>query len=231
MKLAVVIPTYNERENSLLLRLAIKSVLSEPFLLIFVDDSSPDGTADALNSLNDPQLILITRAGKQGIGSAYQEGFRRALSEGAELIVQMDADLSHDPSELTDLLAAAQSADLVIGSRYVKGGRVIGWGPWRHFCSRSAMLFARAFLGLQARDVTSGYRVWKASILKMVLNGTIASSGYAFQEEMLFRAQQSGAHIVEVPITFKDRERGNSKLGLRDVVEFFRVMIWLRKQR
>ncbi len=231
MKLAVVIPTYNERENSLLLRLAIKSALSEPFLLIFVDDSSPDGTANELKSLNDPQLILITRAGKQGIGSAYQEGFHRALSEGADLIVQMDADLSHDPCELKAMLVAAQSSDLVIGSRYVKGGRVIGWGPWRHFCSRSAMLFARAFLGLQARDVTSGYRVWKVSTLKMVLNGTIASSGYAFQEEMLFRAQQAGAHIVEVPITFKDRERGNSKLGLRDVVEFFRVMIWLRKQR
>ncbi len=231
MKLAVVIPTYNERENSLVLRLAIKSVLSEPILLIFVDDSSPDGTANALKSLNDPHLILISRAGKQGIGSAYQDGFQRALAEGADLIVQMDADLSHDPSELKAMFVAAQSSDLVIGSRYVKGGRVIGWGPWRHFCSRSAMLFARAFLGLQARDVTSGYRVWKASTLKTVLNGTIASSGYAFQEEMLFRAQQARANIVEVPITFKDRERGNSKLGLRDVVEFFRVMIWLRKQR
>lgn len=231
MKLAVIIPTYNERENSLLLRLALTSALPEPFLLIFVDDSSPDGTANALKSLNDPQLILISREGKQGIGSAYKAGFHRALAEGADLIVQMDADLSHDPSELKKMIAAGGSADLVIGSRYVKGGRVIGWGPWRHFCSRSAMLFARAFLGLQARDVTSGYRVWRASTLKAVLNGTIASSGYAFQEEMLFRAQQAGANIVEVPITFKDRERGNSKLGLRDVIEFFRVMIWLRKQR
>lgn len=231
MKLAVVIPTYNERENSLLLRLALKSALSEPFLLIFVDDSSPDGTAEALQSLNDPHLILISRQGKQGIGSAYQAGFDRALAEGAESIVQMDADLSHNPSELTAMLVAAQSADLVIGSRYVQGGQVIGWGPWRHFCSRSAMLFARAFLGLQARDVTSGYRVWKAETLQEVLNGTIASSGYAFQEEMLFRAQQAGARVAEVPITFKDRERGNSKLGLRDVIEFFRVMMWLRKQR
>jgi len=231
MKLAVVIPTYNERENSLLLRLALKSALSEPFLLIFVDDSSPDGTAEALQSLNDPHLILISRQGKQGIGSAYQAGFDRALAEGAESIVQMDADLSHNPSELTAMLVAAQSADLVIGSRYVQGGQVIGWGPWRHFCSRSAMLFARAFLGLQARDVTSGYRVWKAETLQEVLNGTIASSGYAFQEEMLFRAQQAGARVAEVPITFKDRERGNSKLGLRDVIEFFRVMVWLRKQR
>ncbi len=231
MDFAVVIPTYNEAGNVLELHRRLRLSQGDDVLCIFVDDSSEDGTSAVLTSLNDPHLILISRPGKQGLGSAYREGFAKALELGAILVAQMDADLSHAPEDLIKMRSAAKNSSLVIGSRYIEGGEIVGWGPWRYFCSRAAIGFARFVLGLEARDITSGFRIWNAGLLRTVLSQPMASDGYAFQEEMLFRAQKSGASIVEVPIVFRDRQAGESKLHWREVVEFFKVMKTLRKQK
>lgn len=227
LKLAVVVPTY--KEAGTIQDLVARLRQSVPQALIFiVDDASPDGTAAKAEALGDANLYVIRRASKQGIGSAYKEGFARALSLGADLVAQMDADLSHDPADLVRFLAESEDADVIIGSRYIPGGRIVGWGPWRHFCSRSAMLFARAVLRVPVRDITSGYRLWRADALTRVLSAGVSSEGYAFQEEMLYRAAQAGQRLKEVPIVFKDRRIGQSKLGWRDVREFFHVMLRLK---
>lgn len=231
MNLAVVIPTYNEAANVTELHHRLRDALGPEALFVFVDDGSPDSTASALRCLGDDNMIVIDRAAKLGLGSAYRDGFSVALDHGCLHIAQMDADLSHAPEELVLLKHRADHKSLIVGSRYVPGGRIVGWGPWRHFCSRSAMRFARFMLDLRAQDVTSGFRLWPADLLKRVLSSPMASDGYAFQEEMLFRAQKAGAMIIEVPITFRDRKFGQSKLRWRDVLEFFRVMTHLRRQR
>ena len=228
MKLAVVIPTYNEAQNIPVLLQKLRAVIGDEMRIYIVDDASPDGTARVADELGGSALTVIRRPEKIGLGSAYREGFAQALADGAEAVAQMDADLSHDPAALPSLLASLDAADLAIGSRHVLGGRVEGWGPWRHFCSRSAIAFARLMLGLHPRDVTSGYRIWRAPLLREVLSQNIASNGYAFQEEMLYRAQSLGGRITEVAIVFQDRKHGRSKLRGRDVMEFFRVMIRLR---
>lgn len=225
--IAIVIPTYNEAENISVLLFGIRQAVGSETKIIVVDDASHDGTADKARAA-DADVMVISRAGKLGLGSAYREGFAAAIARGAEVVVQMDADLSHDPKHLIDMLASAEDNDLVIGSRYVDGGAISGWSMWRHFCSRSAMAFARALLGLTTRDVTSGYRVWRGAMLKSVLDAGAQSNGYAFQEEMLYRAQRAGAKIVEVPIVFIDRQHGRSKLHIRDIIEFFFTMIRLR---
>lgn len=230
MKLAVVIPTYNEAGNIGALLDALRRHADDQSCFYIVDDASPDGTAQIVEGRNDPRIVVIRRLQKDGIGSAYRDGFARAIADGAELVAQMDADMSHDPVVLPELLAAVKDHDLVIGSRHVQGGKIEGWGAWRHFCSRSAIAFARFMLRLKAKDVTSGYRIWRAVFLKRVLEQNIGSNGYAFQEEMLFRAQQLGGRIAEVPIVFKDRKHGKSKLHSRDVLEFFQVMIRLRRK-
>lgn len=231
MDFAVVIPTFNEAQNILELHRRLRLALGQSAVFVFVDDGSPDGTAQKVVSLNDPHLILIQRPSKQGLGSGYRAGFAKAMEQGARWIVQMDADLSHAPEDILNLRAASDKASLIIGSRYIKGGAIVGWGLWRHFCSRAAMTFARLVLGLQSRDVTSGFRLWKAELLQTVLSQPMASDGYAFQEEMLFRAQKADATILEVPIVFKDRQHGQSKLRWRDVAEFFHVMMSLRRQK
>lgn len=225
--LAIVIPTYNEAGSITQLMQQLRARFPDA-LLIIVDDASPDGTADLVESGTDPLVTVIRRPSKQGIGSAYKEGFAHALQSGVRFIAQMDADGSHDPQDLQAMVAAAGNAGVVIGSRYIKEGRIEGWGPWRHFCSRSAMLFARFVLRVPVRDITSGFRVWRAEALHAVLASGIGSEGYAFQEEMVFRAFQSGQRMIEVPITFRDRRVGQSKLSWRDVVEFFLVMYRLR---
>jgi dolichol-phosphate mannosyltransferase len=228
MKLAIVIPTYNEAENIVNLIADLRASIGKDSLIIIVDDASPDGTSRIVRSLGDNRVLVVDRAAKQGLGSAYRLGFGHALHHGADYIVQMDADLSHDPVSLHEFLKHHPFADLVIGSRYVRGGKIEGWGPWRHFCSRSAMGFSRAVLGLEVRDVTSGYRLWNAQLLSRILFDDLVSNGYAFQEEMVYRAQLLDARIVEVPITFRDRQLGRSKLHWRDVYEFFEVMARLR---
>lgn len=227
--LAIVIPTYNEADNIASLLTAIQELDIKSCTIYIVDDSSPDGTADIVDALHLDNVQVIRRAEKLGIGSAYIHGFGVALGAGAEYVLQMDADFSHAPSDIQKLLTAVESeADLAIGSRRVRGGRVIGWGPRRRLMSWGAMTFARILLSLDTYDVTAGFRCFRAPMLRQMLVRPIASSGYAFQEEMLYIAEQMDATIVEIPVVFEDRAHGTSKLSRKDIVEFFRTMLRLK---
>jgi dolichol-phosphate mannosyltransferase len=190
--------------------------------VLVVDDSSPDGTATVVRDLmaDEPHIRLVQRPGRSGLASAYQEGFRVALDEGYDLVVEMDSDLSHDPSELPRLLdAAADGADLVVGSRYVPGGSVTNWSPARVALSRAGNTYARIMLGLPLHDATSGYRVYRRALLADLTASPIDSEGYGFQIELVLRAWQAGATLTEVPITFRERAHGHSKLSRRIVAE------------
>lgn len=227
MKSIAVIPTYNESEN---IEPLIKEILAVSDLdVLVVDDNSPDGTARQVRSIQSDRVNLIERAKKFGLGAAYIEGFSWALRHGYQAIAQMDADFSHDPKELRPMLKLLDDVDLVVGSRYIPQGKIVGWGLWRHFCSRSAMFVSRWMLKLATHDVTSGFRLWRADLLRSILAKKIQSSGYAFQEEMLYYAHASKAKIIEHPITFHDRRVGKSKLSWVDVVEFFKVIWKLRE--
>lgn len=228
MSLAIVIPTYNEAKN-------IERLLQEVLeysngTIIVVDDASPDQTARIVEEFGSDRVRLIQRSGKYGLGSAYREGFDYALKHGFTSIIQMDADFSHNPKSLSLLLAEQNSNQLIMGSRYIEGGSIEGWNPWRHFCSRSAILASRLYLGIPSKDITSGFRLWSADLLAQVLGEQIASSGYAFQEEMLFHAHRLGGQVKELPITFVDRKLGHSKLGRKDIIEFFSTLKRLRSR-
>jgi dolichol-phosphate mannosyltransferase len=228
MKTCIVIPTYNEAENIVrLIEVLLKTTSSS---LCIVDDNSPDETANLVEQIHDDRIHVIQRSGKQGLGSAYKEGFDWALKQGFKIIVQMDADFSHDPHEAQGMIDQVKQGYLVLGSRYIPDGKITGWGVHRHLASRGAMVAARMYLGLEARDVTTGFRFWSSDLLAKVLGQKIQSNSYAFQEEMLFHAYRLNGTIVESPITFKDREVGASKLGFSDIKEFFSVLVNLRKQ-
>jgi len=229
----VVLPTYQEADNIEPIAAAILASLPEATLLV-VDDGSPDGTgrlADGLAGV-DARIRVRHRAAKQGLGRAYLDGFRQALDGGAAIVVQMDADFSHDPAVLPDLIApiAEDRADLVIGSRYVDGGGVVDWGLGRRVISRGGSVFARTVLGLSPRDLTGGFKAWRASTLAGVPFDGIHAGGYVFQIEMTFRADRHAARIVEVPITFRDRRIGQSKMSRRIVVEALVVVVQLRAE-
>jgi len=229
VKPIIVIPTYNERDNIGKLITRIFSNGVENLEIIVVDDSSPDGTANVVKSLQAQYPVsLIERKGKFGLGSAYIAGFRRALDIGATHIFEMDADFSHDPDDIPLLYKTGNDYDLVIGSRKIEGGRIIGWGWIRKFMSNGAMWLSRTLLGLKAKDVTSGFRCYKRRVLESIKLNEIRSNGYAFQEEMLYRTQKAGFLISEVPVSFIDRQEGKSKLSKKDIVEFFLVIIKLR---
>ncbi|MGZ5360033.1 MAG: polyprenol monophosphomannose synthase [Solirubrobacterales bacterium] len=211
----VVLPTYNEAENLERIAAAILERLPECRRLLIVDDSSPDGTgriADRLAAERDDVEVLHRQA-KEGIGPAYVAGFRRALAGGADLIIEMDADFSHDPAYLPQLLRAIENADLVIGSRYVPGGGVTEWGKVRRFISRGGSSYARAMLGLEVRDLTGGFKCFRREVLEAIDLDAVTAKGYAFQVEMTYRAIQAGFRVVEVPIVFRDRTEGNSKMS------------------
>ncbi|MGZ5323646.1 MAG: polyprenol monophosphomannose synthase [Solirubrobacterales bacterium] len=211
----VVLPTYNEAENLERIAAAILERLPERRRLLIVDDSSPDGTgriADRLAAERDDVEVLHRQA-KEGIGPAYIAGFRRALAGGADLIIEMDADFSHDPAYLPQLLRAIENADLVIGSRYVPGGGVTEWGKVRRFISRGGSSYARAMLGLEVRDLTGGFKCFRREVLEAIDLDAVTAKGYAFQVEMTYRAIQAGFRVVEVPIVFRDRTQGNSKMS------------------
>ncbi|HVL63898.1 MAG TPA: polyprenol monophosphomannose synthase [Actinomycetota bacterium] len=215
----VVVPTYNEREN-------IDRVVERLFAsgreleLLVVDDGSPDGTADAAETHAGRHPVhVMRRAGKQGLGTAYVAGFRWAIERGYDAVVEMDADLSHDPGAVPQLLAALNDADLVIGSRYVEGGRIENWGLFRRFLSRGGNLYARAWLGFGVRDSTSGFRAYRVTALKGTDLTGVSSEGYGFQIEMTRRMHKEGRRIVEVPITFVERAEGRSKMSRRIVGE------------
>ena len=234
MRALVVIPTYNEREN---LRAAVTGALAagERFSVLVVDDASPDGTgalADELAAARPDRVEVLHRAGKQGLGSAYLAGFRRAVERGFDAVCEMDADGSHDPAALPLLAGAIErGADLAIGSRRVPGGSVEGWGPHRHFMSNGAMLLARLALGLKTKDVTAGFRCYRRALAEKLLSLPIASGGYAFQEETVYYAERLGYEVVEIPIVFRDRKHGASKLTWREVAQFFSIIGRLRRTK
>lgn len=227
----VVLPTYNESGNLEPISRAILAALPGATLLV-VDDASPDGTgvmADELAAA-DPRIRVLHRPGKEGLGPAYRQGFRVALDGGAGIVAQMDADFSHDPATLPALIepVAAGSADLVIGSRYTHGGRVLDWGLSRRVISRGGSVFARTVLGLSVNDLTGGFKAWRAETLAAVSGGEVRAGGYVFQIEMTYRASRAGARVVEVPVTFADRRVGASKMSKRIVGEAFVVVLALR---
>jgi dolichol-phosphate mannosyltransferase len=229
----VVLPTYNEAENLGPIATSILAALPDATLLV-VDDNSPDGTGRLADELAaaDPRVRVLHRAAKQGLGRAYLDGFATALDGGATAVVQMDADFSHDPATLPRLVEpiAAGSADLVIGSRYTRGGGVVEWGIGRRVVSRGGSLFARAVLALRPNDLTGGFKAWHAATLAAVPFDGVHAGGYVFQIEMTFRASRAGARITEVPITFRDRRIGQSKMSRRIIVEALVVVVQLRAE-
>lgn len=226
-RVTVVIPTYNEREN---LSHIAAAVTHQGYRLLVVDDSSPDGTGDMADRLAaaDTRMSVLHRRHKEGLGPAYAAGFDHALSQGAEIIIEMDADFSHDPTDLPRLVEAIDSgADLAIGSRYVPGGSTPDWPMARRLISKGGNLYARLMLGIPIRDATAGFRAFRADALRSLPYRTARASGYAFQVEMAMHADEAGLRVVEVPISFRDRTRGTSKMGTGIVMEAMKlVTVW-----
>ena len=227
----VVLPTYDEAENIGPIAHAILEALPGATLLV-VDDGSPDGTGRLADDLaaRDARVRVRHRPAKQGLGRAYLDGFNVALDGGARWIIQMDADFSHDPAVLPALLDPVErdEADLVIGSRYTDGGGTVDWGLGRRLVSRAGSLFARTVLGLSPRDLTGGFKAWRAATLAGLRFDGIHAGGYVFQIEMTFRASRAGARITEIPITFHDRRVGQSKMSRRIVIEALVIVVQLR---
>jgi dolichol-phosphate mannosyltransferase len=217
----VILPTYNEAENLERIVGAVLERLPACGRVLVVDDSSPDGTgkiADRLASAED-SVDVLHRPQKEGLGPAYLAGFRVALDDGADRIIEMDADFSHDPADLPRLIQATEEADLAIGSRYVSGGGVTDWGPMRRFISRGGSTYSRLALGLPVRDLTGGFKCYRRQVLETINLDTIEARGYAFQVETTYRAIRAGFRVVEIPITFKDRADGSSKMSRSIVAE------------
>jgi dolichol-phosphate mannosyltransferase len=229
----VILPTYNEADNLPGISTAILAALPAATLLV-VDDASPDGTGRLAEELAaaDARIRVHHRPGKKGLGRAYLDGFGVAIAGGAERVVQMDADWSHDPAALPTLLEPVErdAADLVIGSRYVRGGAVEDWGLGRRFISRGGSTFARVVLGLSPHDLTGGFKAWRARTLAAIPFDGVHAGGYVFQIEMTYRASRSGARVCEVPITFRDRRVGASKMSRRIVAEALVVVVQLRME-
>ena len=222
----LILPTYNEAENVRAMLSAAGDVLAaaapDGFRILVVDDGSPDGTgeiADAMAAEHD-WVRVLHRTEKNGIGPAYLAGFRHALDHGAGYVMEMDCDFSHDPADLARLLGAARAgADLALGSRYVQGGGVSDWGLLRRFISYGGSTYARIVLGLRVRDLTGGFKCFRREVLEAIEFDTVRSQGYAFQVELTYRAVQKGFSVVEVPIVFRDREHGQSKMSWHIAVE------------
>ena len=218
----VILPTYNEARNIKEMIKALETKLThQGDRILIVDDNSPDGTghvADQIASGNR-RVEVLHRQKKEGLGPAYLEGFRAALDGGAELIVQMDADFSHDPAYLPRLLAASEVADLVIGSRYVPGGGITEWGQVRRLLSRGGSLYSRTILRVPVRDLTGGFKCFRREVLETIDLDEVAASGYSFQVEMTWRVVRAGFSVMEVPITFRERQQGESKMTTAIVAE------------
>jgi dolichol-phosphate mannosyltransferase len=217
----VILPTYNEAENLERIVAAILGKLPESRRVLIVDDNSPDGTGEIADRLaeGDDAIAVLHRDRKEGLGPAYLAGFRVALDGGAERIIEMDADFSHDPGYLPALIEATDAADLAIGSRYVPGGGITDWGPMRRFISRGGSAYARTALGLPVKDLTGGFKCFRRIVLETINLDTIEARGYAFQVETTYRAIKAGFRVVEVPIVFKDRADGTSKMSKAIVAE------------
>lgn len=217
----VILPTYNEAENLEQIVGAVLEHLPPSRKVLIVDDNSPDGTGKIADRLaaSDESIEVLHRERKEGLGPAYLAGFRVALDGGAERIIEMDADFSHDPSYLPRLIGATEHADLAIGSRYVPGGGITEWGPVRRLISRGGSAYARAALGLPVHDLTGGFKCFRRIVLESINLETIEARGYAFQVETTYRAIKGGFRVVEVPIVFKDRADGTSKMSKAIVAE------------
>lgn len=228
LKTILIIPTYNEAENLPKLVSALFSLPISKLSLLIVDDNSPDGTgelAEELGKQNPGRLAVLHRPGKMGLGSAYIQGFRHSLDHGAEAIGQMDADFSHPVDKISELLETLQTCDCALGSRYVSGGKLDErWPFWRKALSSFGNFYARTLLGLPLRDVTGGFRVWRANTLRSMPLERIRSNGYVFQVEMAYVATHLGFKFKEIPIYFADRRWGKSKMNVRIQIEAaFRV--------
>jgi len=232
MKTIVVIPTYDERDNVAPMAEAVLSSVPTPtsdLCLLFVDDNSPDGTGDRIEELikSNPRIHCLHRTKKEGLGRAYVAGFAKAIELGADKIVQMDCDFSHDPKDLPRMIA--EDADLTIGSRYVKGGDTPGWPFKRRLISRAGGIFIRTVTGMPLRDPTGGFKCWKVSTLKKIDFATVASAGYSFQLEMNHRTWKTGCTIREIPIVFTDRVAGYSKITAGIATESIKIAWRLRR--
>lgn len=224
----IVIPTYNERDNIESILSAVRASAPEARVLV-VDDGSPDGTGQLVDARaeSDPHIAVLHREKKGGIGAAYRAGFARAIAEGAEVLVQMDADGSHDPADIPRLLSALSEADLVIGSRWIPGGRILNWPWYRQGISRGGSAYARAMLRSGVADMTAGFRAFRSPTLTSVGYAELTSTGYCFQIDTLRRTESLGFRIVEIPVTFLERERGSSKMSGAIVAEaMLRVTGW-----
>jgi dolichol-phosphate mannosyltransferase len=219
--IVVCLPTYNERENLEAMVSALGEVLPEDGRILVIDDNSPDGTGEIANRLAAERgdVDVLHRARKDGLGPAYLAGFAFALEHGADLVLEMDCDFSHDPADVTRLLAAAEAADLVLGSRYVPGGGTRNWNLLRRLISRGGSLYAQVLLGVRVRDLTGGFKCYRRAVLETIDLDAIDSKGYAFQIETTYRALRAGFRVVEVPIVFVDREAGGSKMSKSIVLE------------
>ena len=230
---AVIVPTYNERDNIEIIASRVRGAVPDAHLLV-VDDNSPDGTGDIADKLAeaDPHVQVMHRAEKAGLGKAYIAGFGWALERGYDVIVEMDADGSHQPEHLPGLVGALDHADLSIGSRWMRGGRVVNWPKSREALSRAANVYTRLMLGLGVRDATAGFRAYRVGTLRKISLSQVQSTGYCFQIDLTLRVADAGLRIVEVPITFVEREHGASKMSNSIILEaFWRVAQWGVGQR
>jgi len=218
VKAVVCLPTYNEREN---LERMLRALADKGVEVLVIDDNSPDGTGELADRLAAELgfVAVLHRAQKEGLGPAYLAGFHRALADGADLVLEMDADFSHDPADVPRLVAAAADADLVLGSRYVEGGSIPNWGRVRRFISSGGSWYARVLLGVDVRDLTCGFRCYRRAVLETIDLDAIDSRGYAFQIEGTYRTLRAGFRVAEIPITFVDREQGGSKMSRAIVLE------------
>jgi dolichol-phosphate mannosyltransferase len=224
VRLAICLPTYNERENLEPIVRSLAGVFERHALdghVLVIDDRSPDGTGEIADRLAAELawVDVLHRERKDGLGPAYLAGFRRVLTEGADLVMEMDADFSHDPEDVPRLVDATSTADLAIGSRYVDGGAVRNWGALRRAVSRAGCLYAQAWLGIPVRDSTAGFKCYRRRVLETIALDRIESRGYAFQIETTYRALRAGFRVAEVPVTFVDRDVGHSKMSRGIVLE------------
>jgi dolichol-phosphate mannosyltransferase len=228
VKVLIVLPTYNEVENIEKMLRSVREVMPDAGVLV-VDDGSPDGTADVAERVGKEvgRIELLRRTEKSGLGSAYRAGFAWGLERGWEAFVEMDSDFSHDPEALPGLVAPLdEGVDLSVGSRYVPGGEIPNWSPGRRFISRGGNIYADILLGLGVKDSTSGFRAYRAEILRKIDLGTVRAEGYGFQIEMVHQVLDHGGRVSEVPIRFVDRVEGTSKMSMSIVVEAFVLVTW-----
>jgi dolichol-phosphate mannosyltransferase len=233
-KIVVIIPTYNEKENISKIIPAITKVFNEDSIngkIMVVDDNSPDETGKIAEKLSKKYpVVVIHRKFNRGYGNSIIEGFKRAITIRADIVITMDADMSHDPKVLPAMINALEVADVSIGSRRIPGGKIIGWNLWRHFCSAGATIFSKLMLGIKTKDITTGYRGYKIGVLEKIPFQKIKSNGYSFLEELLYIVEKNKFKIKEIPIIFLDRKFGKSKLSKKEIVNFFKTILRLKFQ-